>query len=108
MTTEMADALRPQRINVLGVGISAINMAIALRHIEQWIVDRRREYVCITGVHGVMESQRDRELRRIHHAAVLVTPDGMPLVWLLWGSGHRAAAWEDGPDRMLGVLSMSV
>ena len=52
----MAEAHRPDRINVLGVGISAINMASALGHIEHWMRARERQYVCITGVHGVMES----------------------------------------------------
>ena len=78
----MADGLSVERSNILGVGVSAINMPIALDTIGGWIAARERHYVCITGVHGVMESQRDPELRRIHNAAGLVTPDGMPLVWL--------------------------
>lgn len=104
----MAEAHRPDRINVLGVGISAINMASALGHIEHWIRARQRQYVCITGVHGVMESQRDAELRRIHNAAGLVTPDGMPMVWLLWAGGYRAAERVYGPDLMAAVLELSV
>ena len=70
------------RVNILGVGVSAINMAMALEVIEGWITSRETHYVCVTGVHGVMESQRDEDLRRIHNQAGLVTPDGMPLVWL--------------------------
>ncbi len=104
----MRDVLSVERVNVLGIGVSAINMAIALATIEGWIASRRRRYVCITGVHGVMESQRDPELRRIHNAAGLVTPDGMPLVWLLWASGHRSADRVYGPDLMLAVLARSV
>ena len=104
----MADVLKPERINVLGVGVSAINMASALGHMERWIVARQRQYVCITGVHGVMESQRDAELRRIHNAAGLVTPDGMPMVWLLWAGGYRTAERVYGPDLMLAVLELSV
>ena len=60
----------------------------------------RRQYVCVTGVHGVMESQRDERLRQIHNAAGLVTPDGMPLVWL--SRSARLAPHEprlrSGPD----------
>ena len=47
------------------------------------------QYVCVTGVHGVMESQDDPELRDIHNRAGLVTPDGMPLVWLSRLKGTR-------------------
>ncbi|MBV8612133.1 MAG: hypothetical protein JO034_32415, partial [Singulisphaera sp.] len=43
------------RCNVLGVGVSAINPAVALETIGGWIAKRRSHYVCITGVHGVME-----------------------------------------------------
>ena len=36
------------RINVLGVGISAINMDLALRAIESWIDAADLNYVCVT------------------------------------------------------------
>ncbi len=104
----MADVLTVERSNVLGVGVSAINMTIALATIEAWIAARQRRYVCITTVHGVMESQRDPALRRIHNAAGMVTPDGMPLVWLLWAGGHRHADRVYGPDLMLALLGRSV
>jgi N-acetylglucosaminyldiphosphoundecaprenol N-acetyl-beta-D-mannosaminyltransferase len=103
----MTEQLRAQRANILGVGVSAINMSMALATIDRWIDTRRRHYVCITGVHGVMESQRDPELRRIHNTAGMATPDGMPLVWMLWASGHRRADRVYGPDLMLAVLERS-
>jgi len=96
------------RVNVLGVGVSAINMAMALEIIEGWIARREHHYVCVTGVHGVMESQRDRRLRRIHNQAGLVTPDGMPLVWLSRLKGHRHVARVYGPDLMLTLCERSV
>ncbi|HUP19951.1 MAG TPA: WecB/TagA/CpsF family glycosyltransferase [Gemmatimonadota bacterium] len=96
------------RTNVLGVGVSAVDMADALRAIEGWVEARTPRYVCVTGVHGVMESQRDPELRRIHNAAGLVTPDGMPLVWLSRLAGHRHVRRVYGPDLMLAVCARSV
>ena len=74
------------RVDVLGVGISAIDMAQAVAEIARWVEEGERHYVCVTGVHGVMEARRDPELRRIHNASGLTTPDGMPMVW----AGHRA------------------
>lgn len=100
-------AAEPARVNVLGVGVSAINPALALETISQWIGRGERHYVCVSGVHGVMESQRDDAIRRIHNAAGLVTPDGMPLVWLLRLAGHRGAARVYGPDLMLALLDRS-
>jgi N-acetylglucosaminyldiphosphoundecaprenol N-acetyl-beta-D-mannosaminyltransferase len=91
------------RANILGVEVSAINMTMALRTIEEWLARREPHYVCVSGVHGLMESQRDAELRRIHNAAGLVTPDGMPLVWLSRLTGFRYVERVYGPDLMLAV-----
>lgn len=93
--------------NILGVQISAIDMAMALRTIEAWISRRESHYVCVTGVHGVMESWRDQKLCRIHNAAGLVTPDGMPLVWLSRLMGFRQVERVYGPDLMLAVCKRS-
>jgi N-acetylglucosaminyldiphosphoundecaprenol N-acetyl-beta-D-mannosaminyltransferase len=99
--------LRDQRIDVLGVRVSAINLDDAVTRIESWIGERSRNYACITGAHGVMLSRRDPRLRDIHNAAGMVTPDGMPLVWLsrLLGSCRTERVY--GPDlmRRLTVIS---
>src|SRR5690348_13490011 len=89
-----------QRENVLGVGISAINLESALTIIDEWLAEDAREYVCVTGVHGVMESQRNEAIRRIHNEAGMVTPDGMPMVWLLRLAGYKDADRVYGPDLM--------
>jgi len=97
-----------QRVNILGVGVSAVNMQTTLDIIDGWIARRESNYVCVTGVHGVMESQRDEELRRIHNAAGLVTPDGMPLVWLSHLKGFRHVERVYGPDLMPALCERSV
>jgi len=97
-----------ERFNLLGVGVSAIDMAQALETIDRWIAAGEQHYVCITGVHGIMESQRDEALRRIHNRAGLVTPDGMPLVWLGWLHGQRHVKRVYGPDLMLACCERSL
>lgn len=96
-----------QRANILGVGVSAITMADALRTIDDWIRRREAHYICITGVHGVMESQRDEQIRQIHNEAGLVTPDGMPLVWLSRWQGFDRVSRVYGPDLMLACCTAS-
>jgi N-acetylglucosaminyldiphosphoundecaprenol N-acetyl-beta-D-mannosaminyltransferase len=96
------------RVDILGVGISAINLDMALSSFEKWISEGSRQYVCVTGVHGVMEAQADPELLRIHNESGLTTPDGMPLVWC---GRFAGASWMDrvyGPDLMLRVCAESV
>lgn len=95
------------RTNVLGVGISAINMHLAIREIDRLIAARERSYICVTGAHGVMECQRDERLREIHNGAGLVTPDGMPLVWLSRWHGARHVSRVYGPDLMLAFCEHS-
>lgn len=93
------------RVNVLGVGVSAVNIADTVATLHRWIHERGAHYVCVTGVHGVMESQRDPSLRRIHNDADLVTPDGMPLVWIGWASGHDRMTRVYGPDLLLAMCA---
>lgn len=95
------------RANILGVGVSAINMVMALHVLEGWIARREPHYICVTGVHGIMESQRDEGLRCIHNDAGLVTPDGMPLVWLSRLMGFQDVERVYGPDLMLAVCERS-
>jgi N-acetylglucosaminyldiphosphoundecaprenol N-acetyl-beta-D-mannosaminyltransferase len=95
------------RVDVLGVGISAVTMDVTVREIASWIDSGRRGYVCVTGVHGVMEAQRDPALSRIHNESGLTTPDGMPLVW---ASRWAGAAYVDrvyGPDLMLSLCAQA-
>jgi N-acetylglucosaminyldiphosphoundecaprenol N-acetyl-beta-D-mannosaminyltransferase len=103
-----APAAAIERVDVLGVGVSAVDMPMALAEIARWIETREPHYVCVTGVHGVMESRRDASLRAIHNAAGLVTPDGMPLVWLSRRRGHRHVSRVYGPDLMLALCALSV
>jgi N-acetylglucosaminyldiphosphoundecaprenol N-acetyl-beta-D-mannosaminyltransferase len=91
------------RVDVLGVGISAIDPTDALGEVTRWIDDGLQHYVCVTGVHGVMESQGDPELLRIHNESGLTTPDGMPMVWAARMAGAKNTQRVYGPDLMLAV-----
>jgi len=97
-----------QRVNILGVGVSAINLAGSLDQLQDWVTQRQGNYVCVTGVHGIMESRRDRKLREIHNRAGMVTPDGMPLVWLSRLRGFKAVGRVYGPDLMLAACERSM
>lgn len=64
---------------ILGVGVSPVSMREALDAVDRWIAQRQPHYACVTSVHGVMGSQRDAELRRIHNAAGTSSPPFRPL-----------------------------
>ena len=98
----------PARVNVLGVGIAVLNLPLALDALAQAVAERRKGYVCVTGVHGVSEAQDDPEFRHILNHAFLNTPDGMPMVWLGRLAGHREMRRVYGPDLMTLVMQESV
>ena len=91
------------RVNVLGVGVSVLSLPTALDAIAGALRARRRGYICITGVHGVMEAQADPGFRKILNNAFLCTPDGMPMVWMGRIRGHAEMRRVYGPDLMLDV-----
>jgi N-acetylglucosaminyldiphosphoundecaprenol N-acetyl-beta-D-mannosaminyltransferase len=96
-----------KRINVLGVSISVLNLQAALQAIAGAIREKHKGYICVTGVHGVMEAQSDENFRRILNGAFLCTPDGMPMVWLGKIRGHAEMRRVYGPDLMLDVCAWS-
>jgi N-acetylglucosaminyldiphosphoundecaprenol N-acetyl-beta-D-mannosaminyltransferase len=98
----------PAKANILGVGVSAINMETALSTIDGWIAQRSQHYVCVTPVHGIVECQFSEELRHIYNHAGLVTPDGMPIVWLSRRQGYPHVQRVYGPDLMLALCAHSI
>jgi N-acetylglucosaminyldiphosphoundecaprenol N-acetyl-beta-D-mannosaminyltransferase len=93
------------RVNVLGVGVSAINLSQATELILEAVRQNRRGYVAVTGVHGVSEAQSDPDFRRILNAAFLNTPDGMPMSWVGRLQGVQDIGRVYGPDLMLSVCA---
>lgn len=96
-----------ERVNVLGVGISVLNLRTAVAAIAEAVKNRAKGYICVTGVHGVMEAQQEPAFRRILNGAFLNTPDGMPMVWLGKSHGKSSMSRVYGPDLMHEVFTWS-
>lgn len=90
-------------INILGVQVSTVNQQSTLKEIKRRLGTKEGGYVCVTGMHGIMESYRSVLTRKAHNSADLVVPDGMPLVWLHHLHGNRQVERVYGPDLMLRV-----
>lgn len=93
---------------VLGIPVSTINMPKAIDIILSWISSGQAHYICVRDVHGVMRAQEETELLEIHNRAGLVTPDGMPLVWLARWRGHKDVSRVCGADLVAELCSVSV
>ena len=96
--------------DVLGVRVSTLTIEDTVHAILGWgAADFRKPYyVCATSVHGIIEAAEDEEFKRILNAASLVTPDGMPLVWLGKLQGCRSMDRVYGPDLTLRVCELGV
>lgn len=103
-----AEACSSGSADILGVRISAVDLKNAVRIAKEWIAGGKPGYACFTGVHGVMEAQRDPELRRILNDACLNAPDGMPMTWVGRMQGFRRMDRVFGPDFMAAMCELSV
>ncbi len=93
--------------SILGIPVSLLDMPHAVDTVLQWVLEGSARYVCLRDVHGIMCAQEDTELRQIHERAGMVTPDGMPLVWICNWRGHRHVQRVCGADLVAALAEKS-
>ena len=93
--------------NILGVRVSQTSYASATAQIRIWAQHGESHAVIATGVHGVMEAYDSPDFKRILNRADMITPDGMPLVWMLRLKGVKIQTRVYGPTLMLHVVEMA-
>jgi N-acetylglucosaminyldiphosphoundecaprenol N-acetyl-beta-D-mannosaminyltransferase len=89
---------------VLNVAVAALDMEQAILGIAAELKAHRKGYICMAGVHGIMESRRDPVLATIFAKSRLTLPDGMPTVWVGRWQGHKQMRRIAGPDLMVEVF----
>ena len=89
---------------VLGIPVEPLDMERALTRIAEELHARRKGYVCLIGVHGIMEAQRDPRVAQVYARATLMVPDGTPTVWVGRWQGFHAMQRVAGPDLMLEIF----
>jgi N-acetylglucosaminyldiphosphoundecaprenol N-acetyl-beta-D-mannosaminyltransferase len=86
--------------NILGVKVNMFNIPGAVTAIDQWVKQRKQNYISVAAVSTIMAGHKSKRVRRVLNRAGLVTPDGMPLVWLGRLFGFKTERVY-GPDLML-------
>jgi len=89
---------------VLGVPVHPLDMESAVARVKGELDERRSGYVCLIGVHGIMEARRDAGLAQIYAHATLMVPDGTPTVWVGHLQGFSKMQRVAGPDLMLEIF----
>jgi len=86
--------------SVTGFPISALSFSEQVDTIMRWARDRSSRMVCVSNVHMLMEGHWDPDFARVLMQSDLLTPDGMPLVWM-------TALMKQAPqDRVAGMELM--
>jgi len=93
--------------DVCGVHVSAVNIDKACVIFDQWIKAREKHYVCVAPASTIVQCQDDEEYKAIINKAGMVTPDGMPLVWIAKSRGLKEVERTYGPDLLTAVAQLS-
>jgi N-acetylglucosaminyldiphosphoundecaprenol N-acetyl-beta-D-mannosaminyltransferase len=83
--------------SIIGSPVTALPFDAQMETILHWASDRTSRIVCVANVHMLVEARLDPDLADVLKTADLVTPDGMPLVWMMNLLGTR------GQDRVAGM-----
>jgi len=89
---------------ILVTNLTLTSYLDATRQILLWARDVKSRIVCAANVHMLMEAYDSPQYSQIVNSADLVTPDGMPLVWILRLKGHPNQQRVYGPTLMIHVL----
>jgi N-acetylglucosaminyldiphosphoundecaprenol N-acetyl-beta-D-mannosaminyltransferase len=68
---------------VIGFPVASASFEQQSEAIVQWSKRNLSKVVCVANVHMLTEASWDAHLAEVLHEADLVTPDGMPLVWMI-------------------------
>ncbi len=78
--------LLPQTVSILDAPVADIDMAGLVASFDMALKPELKalpgRYVCFRDAHGLVHGLHDSKLMDAHHKAMLVVPDGMPLVWI--------------------------
>jgi N-acetylglucosaminyldiphosphoundecaprenol N-acetyl-beta-D-mannosaminyltransferase len=92
---------------VVGIRVDATSYEDTSARVIEWALQGESRTVCLGVVASVMEARESAKYREALESADLVTPDGMPLVWMLRALGATAASRVYGPDLTATLLGVA-
>jgi N-acetylglucosaminyldiphosphoundecaprenol N-acetyl-beta-D-mannosaminyltransferase len=90
--------------SVVALNINETSYADATNRVLSWARQGESSYICIANVHVVIEAWDSSQFAQMVNHADLVTPDGMPLVWMMRAKGQRHQSRVYGPTLMLHLM----
>ena len=75
-------------IKVINVPVTALSFDMQIDLMTKWAKARESRGIFVANVHMLVEAHQDPAFATIMQTADVVTPDGMPLVWMLRRLGN--------------------
>lgn len=94
-------------LNVTGFPISILSFNDQVSVIVQWAYHKLSRVVCVSNVHMLMEGHWRPEFAQVLREADLLTPDGMPLVWMTSLIGKKRRERVAGMELMLALCQQA-
>lgn len=92
---------------VLEFPITSLPLQEQVKTIVRWAGDRQSKTVCVANVHMLMEAYWNPDFGTVLKNADLVTPDGMPVVWMMRKLGAISQERVAGFDLFMGVCELA-
>jgi N-acetylglucosaminyldiphosphoundecaprenol N-acetyl-beta-D-mannosaminyltransferase len=106
MTVSDRIAMEPTvYIPILGIRVNSDSYAAVLKQVFDWAASAESRYICAANVHMLMEAHDSPAYKIMVNNADIVTPDGMPLVWMMRMKGLANPQRVYGPVLMTHVLA---
>ena len=100
-------AITKHIINVIGTPVTALLFDTQIKIILDWASNYESRIVCVANAHMLTEAYSHPELSNILKSADLVTPDGMPLVWMMRLMGVGKQDRVAGMDILLSLCQLA-
>lgn len=94
----------PERFDVLGVDVDALTMDDAIAVLTDLVCSRKKGYFVFCTVSSVLSAREDPAVALAIADAAVVTPDGVPLVWLGRHASNKPVERVYGPDFLRAVF----
>jgi N-acetylglucosaminyldiphosphoundecaprenol N-acetyl-beta-D-mannosaminyltransferase len=95
------------KVDIIGSPITALSFQDQINTMVKWGRSNLSKVVCIANVHMLIEAHQNPFFGSVLQNADLVTPDGMPLVWMLRFLGAGCQDRVAGIDVLEGVCKLA-
>lgn len=94
-------------INLIDTPVTALPFDTQIKMMLEWAKSYASKVVCVANVHMLMEAHWHPDFSSVLTTADLVTPDGMPLVWMMRLMGVHQQDRVAGMDILLSLCQLA-